>query len=106
MLRLIIDVGNTNIKFGFFDKKLLFVKILSTKKYSKLALKKMLTLHHLEKIYIGSVVSQITRTMVSDLQALTKVHVHLIKATDFINEFNLTKFNINEIGTDLLSLAL
>jgi pantothenate kinase type III len=59
-----------------------------------------------EQIYLGSVVKTLTKRIESDIHALTKTNVRVIKSIDFKKEFNLKKFNVNEIGTDILALAL
>ncbi|MDR0825741.1 MAG: type III pantothenate kinase [Mycoplasmataceae bacterium] len=101
---LIVDVGNTNIKLGIFiNKKLKRVFITPTHHYQ---LNKSLSKLQISQIYIGSVVPSINKKLSNDLFKLTKVNPQKIKVTNFKAEFNLSKFNQSEIGTDILSLAL
>jgi type III pantothenate kinase len=107
MHKLIIDVGNTNIKFGFFHKdKLVNVFTIGTKKYSYSGLVKILKNNKYDSVYLGSVVKELTNELIQDLKSITKNKVILIKPIDFKACFKLDKFPINEIGADILALAL
>jgi type III pantothenate kinase len=107
MLKLILDVGNTNIKFGFFDNdKLIKTNIISTKSYSISQLRKNIKNISHTQIYIGSVVKHLNNQMLNDIKTITGISAKFINAKDFISEFDLSKFNINEIGVDILGLSL
>jgi pantothenate kinase type III len=108
MNKLIVDVGNTNIKFGFFNKKdkLVRVGMILTKNYTLASLRTILTSSKYDAVFVGSVVKEITNRLVRDLQFVTKMPVTLITADHFKKVFNLDRFCINEIGSDILALAL
>ncbi|MDR0675127.1 MAG: type III pantothenate kinase [Mycoplasmataceae bacterium] len=107
MHRLIVDVGNTNIKFGLFSNdKLTNVICIHTHTYSYTKLKKILNIEKCKKIYVGSVVKELTTRLVQDLHLITQTYITVIKPIDFKSVFNLTKFPIKEIGVDILGLAL
>ncbi|MDR1234545.1 MAG: type III pantothenate kinase [Mycoplasmataceae bacterium] len=106
MNKLIIDVGNTNIKLGnFIDGKLTKTKILPTKLYSFNNLKKKIDGVNYQQVYVGSVVKELDKQILRDIKNITKLQLKMIRAIDFKKEFNLSKFNVNEIGTDILGLA-
>jgi type III pantothenate kinase len=107
MYQLIVDVGNTNIKFGFFQNdKLIHVYIMPTEKYSYRNLQQLLKNKLCQAIYVGSVVHELTTRLLHDLKSITTINAKLIKPSDFKLIFDLSKFNANEIGTDILALAL
>jgi type III pantothenate kinase len=105
--KLIIDVGNTNIKFGFFNHdKLINVITNPTKEYSRLQLTTILKTYQYDEVYVGSVVKELTNKLLNDLEFITKCKINLIKPEHFKFVFDLSKFPMNEIGVDILAIAL
>ncbi|MDR2369448.1 MAG: type III pantothenate kinase [Mycoplasmataceae bacterium] len=107
MHRLIVDAGNTSIKLGvFLNDKLTRVVNINTNTYSFTTLKKVLPIKNYQSVHVGSVVKELNTRLLHDLQRITKINVTLIKANDFQTSFGLSQFNTNEIGVDILGLAL
>lgn len=101
-MKLVIDVGNTNIKFALFDNhKLKQIKIVATNKYMKLPVFKNIT-----TCIIGSVVPNINKTIANDIYRRYHFHPTIASIKNFDGEFDLSSFNKQEIGLDILAFAL
>ncbi|MDR0985895.1 MAG: type III pantothenate kinase [Mycoplasmataceae bacterium] len=98
---LILDIGNTTTKFGVFYKNKLVKSIITPTKKNRIP-----KIVGIDSIYIGSVVTSINKKISSQLFKQYKLKPKLIRSKDFKNQFNLSKFNINEIGLDILALAM
>jgi pantothenate kinase type III len=102
---LIVDVGNTNTKFAFFqNNKLLKIYLFPT--HTQFSLNKI-SLNHstIDQAYIGSVVPSLNKQLINKIYRTYRVKAALIKQTDFKTQFILHKFNLNEMGMDILALS-
>jgi len=108
-MKLVIDIGNTSIKLGVFDdqKQLIKIEKYSTKKIENNFLKKSEIINYaFDEIKIGSVVPSKNQLVINELKKFFSIEPYLIKNSDFTQFFNLKKFNLSEVGTDILSGAL
>ena len=103
-MTLIIDAGNTNIKLGYFDKnKLLDLVIIPKVNLSaQIKLKKCLV----SECYIGTVVPSTNAKLTKIIKNNYKLTPIFLKQKDFCKHFNLNRFNLNEIGIDILGFSL
>jgi type III pantothenate kinase len=102
---LIVDVGNTNIKFAIFDGDKL-LEVYSFPTHDQINLSKISSNHSkIDKAYIGSVVPSVNKKIIDKIYRTYKVNATLIRQKDFTTQFNLNKFNLNEIGMDILALC-
>jgi pantothenate kinase type III len=107
MLKLIIDIGNTNIKYGLFKNDILIKTVISsTKQSNKAIIKTIIAKNKIAIVYIGSVVKNIDRHIAKYIHTSFKINVKIIKAEDFSSDFILSSFNKKEIGLDILAFAL
>lgn len=105
---LIIDVGNTSLKAGIFSsnkKPLAFYRISGNDKIKDL-FASIKSKHNITSCYVCSVKPSINKNIIRATKLIFNIDAKIIKNTEFINDFNLSKFNINEIGTDILAYAL
>ncbi|MDR3163560.1 MAG: type III pantothenate kinase [Mycoplasmataceae bacterium] len=108
-MQLIIDVGNTYVKFGLFNnKQLQHVFRLRPKQCTLTVLKSLFQAHtNITKIYFGSVVPSFNKPFTKTLLTLFHIKPQIILAKDFVPSFHqLAKLNLSEIGTDILAFAL
>jgi type III pantothenate kinase len=101
-MKLVIDIGNTNIKFGLFDNHIIKQLIIKPTKQYKLIPK----FKNIDECVIGSVVPKITNLISNDIYKKYHIKPKIININDFINLFNLDKFNKKEMGLDILAFAL
>ncbi|MDE6476716.1 MAG: type III pantothenate kinase [Mycoplasmoidaceae bacterium] len=104
-MNLIVDAGNTNIKIGYFKNNKI-VKIIRFEKEKISNIKLPSINERISSIYVGSVIPSFNNKIINKLHATYKVTPKLIKNQMFLEHFDLSKFNINEIGTDILGLAI
>lgn len=105
---LIIDVGNTSLKAGIFssNKRLIaFYRISGNDKINDLFIF-IKSKYNIASCYVCSVKPSINKNIVRAAKLTFNIDAKIIKNVEFINEFDLSKFNINEIGTDILAYAL
>jgi type III pantothenate kinase len=106
---LIVDIGNTNVKFGLFNNnKLLNVYTIPTHTYKMGSIKATIPakMKPIEDIYVGSVVPSANVLVIDDIYKTYKIRPQLINGADFKAHFDLAKFDINEIGIDILGYAM
>lgn len=104
-MNLIIDAGNTNIKIGYFENNKI-IKIIRFEKEKISTTKLPLIKEKIYSIYIGSVIPSFNNKIINKLKTTYKVTPKLINNENFLKHFDLSKFNVNEIGTDILGLAM
>lgn len=104
-MNLIVDAGNTNIKIGYFKNNKL-TKIVKFPKEEILKAKLPTIKEKASSIYIGSVIPSFNNKIIDKLYKTYKVKAKLIENKMFLKHFDLSKFDLNEIGTDILGLAL
>jgi type III pantothenate kinase len=102
-MKLVIDIGNTNIKFGLFDKhQIKKMKIIPTKKYQVLP-----DFQNVETCCIGSVVLKLNTKIYDDIYHKYHIVSKIVTIQDFKKQFNLSRFKKqNEMGLDILAFAL
>ena len=101
-MKLVIDIGNTNIKFGLFDKQQIKeLKIIPTKTY-----KATPSFSKFSKCVIGSVVPSLNKKISNDIYKKFNIKSKIITLQDFKNDFDFNHFkNPSEIGLDILAFA-
>ncbi|MDR2823345.1 MAG: type III pantothenate kinase [Mycoplasmataceae bacterium] len=108
-MKLIVDLGNTNIKLGLFKaNKLAKVFTFSTNNYrSKELIKFVPSIKHLsiKEAYVGSVVPSLNKKIINEIKKTLNINAVLITPQMFSCIFNLKRFNLNEIGVDILGYA-
>lgn len=102
---LIIDAGNTSIKFGYYSNDKL-IKLLISDKNKINSVKFPKFKEDITHIYIGTVVPSLNKTIINKLAKTYKVKPIVIENTMFKKHFNLAKFDLKEVGSDILSFAL
>jgi type III pantothenate kinase len=101
-MKLVIDVGNTNIKFALFKNHIIKQsKIIPTKQYKQIP-----NFKNVDMCVLGSVVPTINQKIVNDIYKKYHIQTKVINAKDFNKHFDLSRFNQNEIGLDILAFAL
>lgn len=105
---LIIDVGNTSLKACVFssNKKPLAFYCISVKGKIKDLFISIKSKYNITSCYVCSVKPSVNKDIVRANRLIFNIDTKIIKNIDFINEIDLSKFNINEIGTDILAYAL
>ncbi|MDR3257825.1 MAG: type III pantothenate kinase [Mycoplasmataceae bacterium] len=107
MFKMIVDIGNTNIKCGLFkNNNLIKTIILQTKQYSQTFIKTIISKSKVTSVYIGSVVKNIGERIAKDVYTSFKIKAKVISTKDFDSSFVLSPFNKKEIGLDILAFAL
>ena len=105
---LIIDNGNTSLKVGVCssNNKLVCVEtIKNTNKFNPL-FKTIKAKYDITSCYICSVKPSLNKKIKDTIFSIFRIKAKFIKNSEFVNELNLSKFNLNEIGTDILAYAL
>ncbi len=104
-MKLIIDAGNTNIKIGYYKNnvQINFVNF-PKENIEKVSLPKIN--EKVSFVAIGSVIPSFNRIISKKIFKEYKIKPIIISNKMFSKHFNLKKFNLNEIGTDILGLAL
>lgn len=100
-MKLVIDIGNTNIKLAVFDKHVIKqLEIIHTKSYKRLP-----NFKNVNDCVIGSVVPSLNQQISNDVYKKFHIKPWIVNVGDFDSEFNLSKFDKNEIGLDILAFA-
>lgn len=101
-MKLVIDIGNTNIKFALFNNGIIKqLKIISTKYYKQIP-----NFKNVNQCVIGSVVPSLNKLIKTNVDKKYRIDSKIINANDFDKLFNLSSFNKKEIGLDILAFAL
>ena len=105
---LIIDNGNTFLKATIYTNNGKEVDFSETKSKQKLDsfFNKIKKHNKVKKCYICSVVPSSNKTLKDAIEKVFKIKPIFVQNNQFINAFDLSKFNINEVGTDILAFAL
>lgn len=105
---LIIDIGNTSLKAGVFssDKKSLAFYCINQKNKINSLFKLIKSKYDITSCYVCSVRPSINKSIIHAAKSVFNINAKIIKNYEFKNEFNLSQFNIKEIGTDILAYAL
>ncbi len=104
-MKLIIDAGNTNIKIGYYqkNKQINFVNF-PKENIDKISLPKVN--EKISLVAIGSVIPSFNERISKKIYKIYKIKPIIISNKMFTKHFDLKKFDLNEIGTDILGLAL
>ena len=105
---LIIDNGNTSLKAGVYStnkKPLSFYTISNNVNFVNL-FKQIKSKYKITSCYICSVKPSLNRKIIDEILKIFKIKARIIKNVEFSNEFNLSQFDLNEVGTDILAYAL
>lgn len=105
---LIIDIGNTSLKAAVFSsnkKPLSFYCINGKDKINNL-FKSIKSKYDIASCYICSVRPSMNKSVICATKLIFNIDAQIIKNQEFKNELDLSEFNINEIGTDILAYAL
>ena len=105
---LIIDVGNTSLKAGVFSnnkKPLTFYCINGKDKINDL-FKSIKSKYDITSCYVCSVKPSMNKYIKKAAKSIFNIDAKIIKNIEFVNELDLSIFDMNEIGTDILAYAL
>jgi len=105
---LIIDNGNTLLKATVYSKdgkEVSFSQIESKQKVDGF-FNEIKNKNKIEKCYICSVVPSFNKSLEKSIEKIFNIKAIFVKNNEFINDFDLSKFDLNEIGTDILAFAL
>lgn len=105
---LIIDIGNTNFKCSVYkkDKQLVIEDQIKTKEVNEKFLTVLVKNKQINNCYIGSVVPSINHKVEKLVKKVLKITPKFLTPKDFIHEFDLSRFDLNEIGVDIIGFAL
>ncbi len=105
---LIIDSGNTSLKAGIYssNNKLICVETINNAKRFNSLFKRIKAKYDITSCYVCSVKPSLNKKIEDTIFSTFKIKAKFIKNSEFINELNLSNFNIDEIGTDILAYAL
>lgn len=110
-MHLAVDIGNTNIVFGIYDRSWIKVVRLETKSVSKLYISNLFSdsffeeLSDINQITLSSVVPEVTNSVVNSIKELIAEPIFIIN-TEIYGKLDVEILNAQEIGTDLVCNAV
>lgn len=105
---LIIDNGNSFLKASVYDQlgnEIAFYEI-KNDAISLSFFQEIFNHHKITKCYIGSVAPNLMNNVINLIKAISDCQIIIIKAKDFCDELDLSKFDLNELGVDILAYSL
>ena len=105
---LIIDNGNSFLKTSVYDQlgnEIAFYEI-KNDAISLSFFQEIFDHHKITKCYIGSVAPNLMNNVINLIKAISDCQIIIIKAKDFCDELDLSKFDLNELGVDILAYSL
>ena len=105
---LIIDNGNTSLKAGVYSpnkKPLCFYTVWNNSDFNHL-FKRIKSKYKITSCHICSVRPSLSKKIINSIFTIFKIKAKIIKNVEFTKELNLSQFDLNEIGTDILAYAL
>lgn len=105
---LIIDVGNSYLKASIYDlnQKLVRFNQIKNTEINKDFFIKLTKDLKITKAYIGLSKLSLFNNISNFIYDVCNIKLNQITNNDFLDEFDLSKFNVDEIGTDILGYAL
>lgn len=104
--KIIIDVGNTNIKVGVFNNHKIDEKYsFSNQEGEFINILNIIKNHNADNVFVGSVVPKITESLNRFLNN-QKIKTNLITNQMFSKHFDLKEYNLDEVGSDILAFSL
>ncbi|WEK83008.1 MAG: type III pantothenate kinase [Mycoplasma sp.] len=104
---LIIDIGNTYLKASIYNKnqEIIFEDQIRTKETNNLFFKKFNEKAKVEQCYIGSVAPSVNNKVEKQIIKELKIKPKFLEVKDFVDVLDLKKFDLNEIGIDIVGFA-